>query len=403
LLVMGPVDPRERSRRRPRARAERGNRRRSVLVLLVGLARCPIGVGLARVLRPDGAPRHLGVRLAGAGQQLLHPPRLVGHDVGHERQRRRVPDARARPDLGAQHTGGAGERGGGARRVGLGVDRLAQHRVVDGGLAEVTGDPRVRDGHHRQPRVLHLVFEGLGHDVRDPLRQPLGACVIHHLDLLQSSGPSMRNRAESSSSSGRAATKRSQRSSTAVTWSWSAPTQPTPMSDRRCRSRWPASATATSNRRRSSATTGRTSDRFSFREWTSPSRTSNSNAPTYMVTCYARGFSRISKVSMTSPSLMSLKLPSVRPHSKPSRTSTTSSFSRRRDAIDRLSFTTTLSRIRRALALRRITPLITRQPAIDPKREDRKTWRTSARPSSISSNSGFSMPLSAASISSMAW
>ena len=38
-----------------------------------------------------------------------------------------------------------------------------------------------------------------------------------------------------------------------------------------------------------------------------------------------------------------------------------------------------------------------------PNREDLKTSRTSARPSSTSSNSGLSMPWRAFSISSMAW
>ena len=45
-----------------------------------------------------------------------------------------------------------------------------------------------------------------------------------------------------------------------------------------------------------------------------------------------------------------------RPHSKPSRTSVTSSFSRRSDEIVRFSAITTLSRSRRALALRLIKP-----------------------------------------------
>ena len=68
-----------------------------------------------------------------------------------------------------------------------------------------------------------------------------------------------------------------------------------------------------------------------------------------------------------------------------------------------LDATTVLSRTRRAFALRRMSPSMTRQPAIVPNREERNTWRTSARPSCTSSNSGLSMPLSAASISSMAW
>src|SRR5258705_38405 len=71
---------------------------------------------------------------------------------------------------------------------------------------------------------------------------------------------------------------------------------------------------------------------------------------------YARGFSRISKVSITSPTLMSLKLPKVRPHSKPSRTSVASSLKRFSEVMVRLSWTTAPSRRSRARAFRRMTP-----------------------------------------------
>ena len=50
-----------------------------------------------------------------------------------------------------------------------------------------------------------------------------------------------------------------------------------------------------------------------------------------------------------------------------------------------------------------MSPLVTMHPAMLPNLEDRKTSRTSADPSDTSSNSGFSMPFSAASISSIAW
>ena len=116
-----------------------------------------------------------------------------------------------------------------------------------------------------------------------------------------------------------------------------------------------------------------------------------------------RGFSRISNVSMTSSTLMSLNDPRPMPHSKPSRTSVTSSLNRRSDSIERLSATTTPSRTSRALALRRMSPVRTRQPAMVPNFEDLNTSRTSAEPSATSSYSGFSMPLRAASTSSIAW
>ena len=68
-----------------------------------------------------------------------------------------------------------------------------------------------------------------------------------------------------------------------------------------------------------------------------------------------------------------------------------------------ISATTAPSRTSRALALRRISPERTSAPAMLPIRGTRKTSRTSAVPSWASSNSGLSMPRSAASISSMAW
>src|SRR5690606_1220299 len=92
-----------------------------------------------------------------------------------------------------------------------------------------------------------------------------------------------------------------------------------------------------------------------------------------------RGFSRFSYVSTTSPILMSLKLVSVRPHSKPSRTSVASSLNRRSEAMS-VSATTTPSRTSLALEFRRIEPLVTIQPAIVPNLLERNTSRTSAVP-----------------------
>src|SRR6476620_3480320 len=55
----------------------------------------------------------------------------------------------------------------------------------------------------------------------------------------------------------------------------------------------------------------------------------------------ARGFSRISYVEMRSSSWRSLYDPRLMPHSKPSRTSVTSSLKRRSPAISTFSDTTT--------------------------------------------------------------
>ncbi|MNC81823.1 hypothetical protein D3C75_1350790 [compost metagenome] len=57
----------------------------------------------------------------------------------------------------------------------------------------------------------------------------------------------------------------------------------------------------------------------------------------------------------------------------------------------------------RALVLRRMSPDRTIDPAMLPNLEERNTSRTSAVPSCTSSYSGLSMPLRAASTSSIAW
>ena len=64
---------------------------------------------------------------------------------------------------------------------------------------------------------------------------------------------------------------------------------------------------------------------------------------------------------------------------------------------------TTPSRMSRALLFRLIVPDRTIEPATLPIRGTWKTSRISAVPSWASSNSGLSMPLSAASTSSIAW
>jgi len=77
-------------------------------------------------------------------------------------------------------------------------------------------------------------------------------------------------------------------------------------------------------------------------------------------------------------------------------------LNRRSELIGRFSAMTTLSRSSRPRALRRMTPLITRQPAIVPTREILKTLRTSTVPICSSLISGFSMPSMAERMSSTA-
>src|ERR1700722_12744647 len=75
---------------------------------------------------------------------------------------------------------------------------------------------------------------------------------------------------------------RSHSASTLIAFAAVADTTATPISARRCKSRWPVSAIATpGSRRRSSATSGRTTARLAFSECTSPSSTSSVSAATY--------------------------------------------------------------------------------------------------------------------------
>ena len=89
-------------------------------------------------------------------------------------------------------------------------------------------------------------------------------------------------RTDSSSNSGCAATRRSAASRTSTAWPRSPDTTPTPMPARRYRSCEPVSAADTLNLRRSSATTGRITDRFCLSDRTSPSNTSNSSQPIHI-------------------------------------------------------------------------------------------------------------------------
>src|SRR6266516_333425 len=97
-----------------------------------------------------------------------------------------------------------------------------------------------------------------------------------------SSSLTRRNRADSSSMSGRAATSRSHAPSTSVTCAAVEATAATPISARRRVSRLPVSATATPGcRLRTSAMIEATAERFCLTDLMSPSSTSSVSAPRY--------------------------------------------------------------------------------------------------------------------------
>src|ERR1700677_4266769 len=89
-------------------------------------------------------------------------------------------------------------------------------------------------------------------------------------------------RADSSSNSRCAATRRSAASRTSTAWLRSPDTRATPMPARRYRSWEPVSAADTLNLRCSSATTGRITDRFFLSDCTSPSNLSDSGEPIHI-------------------------------------------------------------------------------------------------------------------------
>src|SRR5881396_2758261 len=105
--------------------------------------------------------------------------------------------------------------------------------------------------------------------------------------------------------------------------------------------------------------------------------------------------------SIRSLTLTSLKFSMPMPHSKPSRTSRTSSLKRFSEASVP-SYTSTPLRITRTRPVRGITPLRTKQPAIVPIFAILKICLTSASPSTTSFFSGASRPSMASFTSSTA-
>src|SRR5580658_2031915 len=113
--------------------------------------------------------------------------------------------------------------------------------------------------------------------IRSFSRRALAGSITHSPSSLNK-----RCRADSNSMPGRAATNRSHACSTSTAWDAVDVTTATPISVRRCKSKYPVSATASpGNSRFTSAISGLTAERFCFSDLTSPSSTSRVSAPTY--------------------------------------------------------------------------------------------------------------------------
>ena len=143
----------------------RASGRRAVGVCLAGR----LGVRRHRVDGGVGEPCPL--------EQLVDVLDVVLDAVEHEGERRGVPHLGLPADLGAQDAAGALDGRGAVGSRGL----VAEHRVEDGRLAQVTGHAGVGDGDEPEPRVLHLPLERLGYDDLDPVGQLAGPGVVNHL------------------------------------------------------------------------------------------------------------------------------------------------------------------------------------------------------------------------------
>src|SRR5216684_3396073 len=157
--------------------ADRG----ALVVLVAGLRRDAVRVGVAgRLGTLPGQGQGL-VRGAGPGDQLLHVLRAFWQGVADEGQRRGVPQPGLAPDLRPDEPGGALQRGRGARLL----VRRAVHGVVDRRLAQVTGELGVGDRHEAQPGILDPALQHLGHDLGDPVRKLVRPASVYHCASLR--------------------------------------------------------------------------------------------------------------------------------------------------------------------------------------------------------------------------
>ena len=146
--------------------------------LVVLVARLPVRVGVAGVLRrprtPRG-PRSSAARALSSRSSIVWA--LSGRASGDEGQGRRELHPGLPADRGAQHALGALQAGGRGRPLLV----VAVDRVEDGRLPQVAGDPGVRDGHvSAEPRVLDPALQRLGDHLPDEVRQLRRPRVVGH-------------------------------------------------------------------------------------------------------------------------------------------------------------------------------------------------------------------------------
>ena len=90
------------------------------------------------------------------------------------------------PDKGTQDSGRTRQCGGCSGSIRRLIDALAKHRVVDRRVPQIAGDLCISDRHHRQPRILDLVFQAGCDDLGDPFGEPSRPWGVGHRSVVLS-------------------------------------------------------------------------------------------------------------------------------------------------------------------------------------------------------------------------
>src|ERR1700744_2698465 len=122
-------------------------------------AAVPVWIGVPGRLGAGANARHIGIRRAGTGEQLVHPLHAVGRRVPGKCQSRREAHPRTRADPGPERALGPLQRGRGRPVIRLVLQRAPHHRVEHRRVVQVGGDLRVDDGHPVQPGILDLELD----------------------------------------------------------------------------------------------------------------------------------------------------------------------------------------------------------------------------------------------------
>ena len=177
-----------------------------VLVVLVVSRGRLVRVGLAGVRRAGRGPVHLGV---GRRRPWRAGPRCGRPSRGRRRRRTPATACAGRRSACRPRSAARPSRSPAPRPCPACCGVVAEHGVEDRGLLQVAGDPDVGDRDEAEPRVLDPHLERLGDHDLDPVGQLARTRGVHHgysssYDVSSSVPLTSCLRAESSSISGRA-------------------------------------------------------------------------------------------------------------------------------------------------------------------------------------------------------